>query len=66
MTDGMSAQAARIEFLRRQEADLQRWLDQWPSRWSKRHALKKKTRQNLETVSRILRELAAHLIAGSY
>ena len=62
----MSAQASRIGPLRQQQADLQRWLDNWPSDWSRRHALRKKTNCNLETITRILRELAGHLIAGTY
>lgn len=62
----MSPRAERIEFLRRQQADLQRWLDNWPDAWKRRHALRKKTRQNLETVSNILSQLGSHLIAGGY
>lgn len=61
----MSDQAARIDFLRRQHADLLRWLDNWPPQWARRHALKKKTRRNAEAVEAILRELAGILIAGA-
>ena len=62
----MSTQAARIEFLRKQQADLQRWIDNWPPEWARRHALRKTTRRNLETITRILRELGSYLIAGTY
>ena len=60
----VSPHAARIAFLREQAATLQDWLTHWPESWAKRYAAKKKTRTNLETVERILRELAGRLIAG--
>ena len=62
----MSEQASRIEFLRQQQSDLSVWLASWPAEWSRRHAYKKKTRLNLETINRILREHAVNLIAGAY
>ena len=59
----MSAHAQRIEFLRRQQADLQQWVDDWPLP-ARFHARKKKTVRNLETVTNILRDLGALLIAS--
>lgn len=59
----MSPHAQRIEFLRQQQADLQQWVDNWPFA-PRFHARKKKTLQNLEAVTRILRDLGALLIAG--
>lgn len=58
----MSEKAERLYFLKRQAADLQHWLDNWPA--PRAHARKRKTRENLERVNDILRELAGWLIAG--
>lgn len=59
----MSPHAIRIEFLRKQQADLQYWVDHW-SLSPKFHVRKKRTIDNLKIVTDILRDLAARLIAG--
>ncbi len=60
----MSSATERIQFLRQQQADLQHWLNNWPLP-ARYHARKKKTRQNLERVTMILRDLAVILISNA-
>ncbi len=60
----MSPRAERVEFLRRQHADLKAVLDNWPEAMKHRHARRKKFRTSLDIVDDILRNLGASLIAG--
>jgi uncharacterized protein YaeQ len=68
-TTGVSQQAERVQWLRRQRAELQHWVaNPLPANDGRSKAARqnRKVLENLGRVDEILRQLASLIIAGRY